>query len=143
MKDMNMPTWKLPAKEAAYKIKLLYKTNYNNPEYWLVYAKYAALVNKERHVYGAFQKAFFFKPDYVEGYIAKGTIYTYLAKIQTRQNPLQAVQLVMRMYMSVKRTRSVTIEEKWQRSLMKLHSKIQPWITIERLIFIIKLANWK
>ena len=80
MKDMNMPTWKLPAKEAAYKIKLLYKTNYNNPEYWLVYAKYAALVNKERHVYGAFQKAFFFKPDYVEGYIAKGTVYTYLAK---------------------------------------------------------------
>lgn len=80
MKDANNPAWKLKAKEAAYKIKLLYKTNYNNPEYWLVYAKYAALVNKERHVYGAFQKAFFFKPDYVEGYIAKGTIYTYLAK---------------------------------------------------------------
>jgi tetratricopeptide (TPR) repeat protein len=80
MKDMNMPTWKSPTKEAAYKIKLLYKKNYNNPEYWLVYAKYAALVNKERHVYGAFQKAFFFKPDYVEGNIAKGTAYTYLAK---------------------------------------------------------------
>lgn len=80
MKDMNMPAWKLPTKDAAYKIKLLYKTNYYNPEYWLVYAKYAALVNKERHVYGAFQKAFFFKPDYIEGYIAKGTVYTYLAK---------------------------------------------------------------
>lgn len=80
MKDAKNPAWKVKAKEAAYNIKVLYKANLNNPDYWMVYAKYAALVNRERHVYGAFKKAFFYKPDYTEGYIVKGDIYMYLAK---------------------------------------------------------------
>lgn len=80
MKDAKNPAWKVKAKEAAYNIKVLYRANLNNPDYWMVYAKYAALVNRERHVYGAFKKAFFFKPDYNEGHIVKGDIYTYLAK---------------------------------------------------------------
>ncbi|TLD41719.1 MAG: hypothetical protein JETT_2014 [Candidatus Jettenia ecosi] len=80
MKDAKNQAWKAKAKEAAYNIKVLYRTNFNSPDYWMVYAKYAALVNRERHVYGAFKKAFFFKPDYNEGHIVKGDIYTYLAK---------------------------------------------------------------
>ncbi|MEK6621527.1 MAG: hypothetical protein AABZ13_03500 [Planctomycetota bacterium] len=80
MKGMNMPAWATKAKEAGYKIKLLYKANYAEYNYWLVYAKYCALVNNERDVYGALKRMFYFKPNYVENYIAKGLLYTYLAK---------------------------------------------------------------
>ncbi|MDN3513043.1 MAG: hypothetical protein NG747_01430 [Candidatus Brocadia sp.] len=80
MKNMKNPMWKSKAKEAQRKVKILYKTHYMKPEYWLVYAKFAAIVNEERDVYGAFKKAFFYKPDYPEGYCVKGDIYSYLAK---------------------------------------------------------------
>lgn len=80
MKDMKAPAWKYKAKEAQQKVKILYRSHYLNPEYWLVYAKFAALINRERDVYGAFKKAFFYKPDYPEGYIVKGDLYGYLAK---------------------------------------------------------------
>jgi hypothetical protein len=80
MKGMKTPTWKTKAREAQQKVKILYRTNYMNPEYWLVYAKFAAIVNEERDVYGAFKKAFYYKPDYPEGYIVKGDLYSYLAK---------------------------------------------------------------
>ena len=80
MKDMKAPAWKSKAKEAQQKVKILYRSHYLNPEYWLVYAKFAALINRERDVYGAFKKAFFYKPDYPEGYIVKGDLYGYLAK---------------------------------------------------------------
>lgn len=80
MKGMKARAWKSKAKEAQQKVKILYRTHYMNPEYWLVYAKFAALVNKERDVYGAFKKAFFYKPDYPEGYLVKGDLYSYLAK---------------------------------------------------------------
>ena len=53
MKDINNPTLKLKAIEAQQKIKILYKINYNKPEYWLAYAKFAALVGKEDHLSGA------------------------------------------------------------------------------------------
>ena len=84
MKDKNDPAWKLRAIEAAQKVKILFKANFSNSEYWLVYAKYSALVNKERHVGGAFNKAFFYKPNYVKGYILKGDLYSYLAKVSDR-----------------------------------------------------------
>ena len=45
----------------------------------MVYAKYSALVNKERHVIGAFRKLFYYSPDNVEGYIAKGDTYVFIA----------------------------------------------------------------
>ncbi len=80
MKDMNMPAWASKAKEAGYKIKLLYKANYAEYDYWLVYAKYCALVNNGRDVYGALKRMFYFKPNYVENYIAKGSLYASLAK---------------------------------------------------------------
>ncbi|MBI5308633.1 MAG: hypothetical protein HZB37_09960, partial [Planctomycetes bacterium] len=80
MKDMNIPAWASKAKEAGHKIKLLYRTNYAEYNYWLVYAKYCALVNNERDVYGALKRMFYFKPNYMENYIAKGSLYTYLAK---------------------------------------------------------------
>lgn len=80
MKGMKTRAWKSKAKEAQQKVKILYRTNYTNPEYWLVYAKFVALVNQERDVYGAFKKAFFYKPDYPEGYRIKGDLYSYLAK---------------------------------------------------------------
>lgn len=92
MKDMNMPAWQSKAKEAGYKIKLLYRANYAEYNYWLVYAKYCALVNNERDVYGAVKRMFYFKPNYVENYIAKGSLYTYLAKntgaSETVSNPV-------------------------------------------------------
>lgn len=92
MKDMNMPAWSSKAKEAGYKIKLLYKTYYAEYNYWLVYAKYCALVNNERDVYGALKRMFYFKPNYVESYIAKGSLYTYLAKntdpVETISSPV-------------------------------------------------------
>lgn len=80
MKDANNPVWKTRAIDASQKVKMLYRTNFTNPEYWLVYAKFSALVNKERHVNGAFKKAFYFKPDFIKGYIVKGDLYYYLAK---------------------------------------------------------------
>ncbi len=80
MKDSKNPAWNRKAVEAQQKVKILYRTNYNKPEYWLVYAKFAALVNRENHVIGAFKKAFFFKPVYTGGYIVKGDLYNYLAK---------------------------------------------------------------
>lgn len=79
MRGMKIRAWKSKAKEAQQKVKILYRTNYTNPEYWLVYAKFAALVNAERDVYGAFKKAFFYKPGYPEGYRVKGDLYSYLA----------------------------------------------------------------
>lgn len=84
MKDINNPTWKLKAIEAQQKIKILYKINYNKPEYWLAYAKFAALVGREDHLSGAFKKAFFYKPNYIEGFILKGDLYSYLAKTTDR-----------------------------------------------------------
>ncbi len=79
LKDKNNPEWFAKAKEAGYKIKILYSKNYPNPDYWMVYAKYSALVNKERHVIGAFRKLFYYSPDNVEGYIAKGDTYVFMA----------------------------------------------------------------
>jgi len=80
MKDINNPTWKLKTIEAQQKIKILYRINYNKPEYWLAYAKFAALVGRESHLSGAFKKAFFYKPNYTEGYITKGDLYSYFAR---------------------------------------------------------------
>ncbi len=80
MKDMGNPTWKSKAREAQQKVKILYRANYSKPEYWLIYAKFAALVDEENHLNGAFKKAFFFKPNYAEGYIAKGDLYSYFAR---------------------------------------------------------------
>lgn len=79
LKDKNNPEWFAKAKKAGYKIKVLYSKNYPNPDYWMVYAKYSALVNKERHVIAAFRKLFYFSPDNVEGYIAKGDTYVFMA----------------------------------------------------------------
>jgi len=80
MRDMNNYDWKMKAVEAQRKVKILLRTNYTNPEYWLVYAKFAALVDEENHLTGAFKKAFFYKPNFIEGYILKGDLYSYFAK---------------------------------------------------------------
>lgn len=80
MRDMNNYDWKMKAVEAQRKVKILLRTNYTNPEYWLVYAKFAALVDEENHLTGAFKKAFFYKPIFIEGYILKGDLYSYFAK---------------------------------------------------------------
>ena len=80
MRDMNNYSWKMKAVEAQRKVKILYRANYSNPEYWLVYAKFAALVDKEDHLEGAFKKAFFYRPSYIEGYLLKGDLYSYFAK---------------------------------------------------------------
>lgn len=77
MKDAKNPDLNWKAVEAQQKFKIFYRTNYNKPEYWLAYAKFAALVGKESHLSGAFKKAFFYKPNYIEGFILKGDLYSF------------------------------------------------------------------
>ncbi len=81
LKESNDSTWIARAKEAKLKVKVLYMSNVNNPDYWLIYAKYSALEGKERHIDGGLKKAFYFRPGYIEAFIAKGDIYFHLAKI--------------------------------------------------------------
>ena len=97
MKDMNNPGWKLKAKEAGGKIKALYSVNTSNADYFLVYAKYSWIVEarREKHITGALEKAFHFKPNYVNNHIVKGDIYFGLAKSSSalEQQPADTTSL--------------------------------------------------
>jgi len=82
MKEMNNPGWTGKALEAKGKIKAIQAANARNADFFLVYAKYSwiAEARREKHITGALEKAFYFKPNYVNNYIVKGDIYSGLAK---------------------------------------------------------------
>ena len=84
-KEKGGDTWKSKAQEAAIKIKTLRYSNSANPDYLLVYAKYCALVDKERGVERSLEKAFYYKPNFGEGHIAKGESFFCLA-VNTNPN---------------------------------------------------------
>lgn len=75
MKSLDNPAWKRKAKSVARDIKLLARANYNNPDYWLAYAKYVRLTENERHFANALKKALYYKPDFVDAYILYGDFY--------------------------------------------------------------------
>lgn len=83
LREEDNPAWKAKAKEAQWKIKSISKlsSNRNDPEFWLLYAKFSGLVEKDRHFKGGLKKFFYFKPEHVDGYILKGDIYFFEAKI--------------------------------------------------------------
>lgn len=82
LKNSNNSEWKTKAKEAGSKIKMLYRTNLNNADYYLIWAKYSWIIEsrKESNVSKALEKAFYFKPNYSYAYIVKGDIYYGLAR---------------------------------------------------------------
>ncbi len=82
MKEANNPLWATKAKEAGSKIKSLYFINTRNADYYLVWAKYSWIIEARRqsNITKALEKAFYFKPNYLNAYILKGDIYFNLAK---------------------------------------------------------------
>lgn len=82
MKRADNSEWKVKAKEAKDKIKLLYPANAANADYYLIYAKYSCIVEtkRESNIFKALDKAFYFKPNYTYANIVKGDIYSGLAK---------------------------------------------------------------
>ncbi len=81
MKENKNPAWKTKAYAAKVKIKTMLMSNRSNPEFWLLYAKYSGLVEKDKHFQGGLKKALYYKPGYVDAYIVKGDIYFYQARI--------------------------------------------------------------
>jgi hypothetical protein len=67
----------LKAAEATPKIKELYYSNAENPDYWVVYAKYSCLIDtrRETHITKAIKKAFYYKPNNPEAFIAQADYY--------------------------------------------------------------------
>lgn len=82
MKEAKDSVWKQKAKEAWYKIKMLYRANLNNADYYLIWAKcsWIAESKKESNIYKALEKAFHYKPNYFYAHIIKGDIYSGLAQ---------------------------------------------------------------
>jgi tetratricopeptide (TPR) repeat protein len=89
MKETGNPDWKTKAKEAGYKIKILQPANASNADFYLVYAKYSWLVETKRdaHIHKALERAFHFKPGYVEAFILKGDIHSDLARTAPTEAP--------------------------------------------------------
>jgi hypothetical protein len=80
MKEANAPNWMKPAKEAQTQIKNLYLSNYTNADYWVLYVKFGALIDKEGEVSGGFKKLFYYKPGNTEALLLQGDIYSKLAE---------------------------------------------------------------
>jgi len=81
LKENRNSAWKARAKEAKLKVKTLYNSHATSADYWLLYARYSALEEKDHHIQAGLKKAFYFKPGYGEAFVAKGDIYLHLAKM--------------------------------------------------------------
>ncbi|RJQ51671.1 MAG: hypothetical protein C4526_09505 [Nitrospiraceae bacterium] len=80
MKESGDPNWKSTAREAQARIKNLYRSNYTNSDYWILYVKFGALIDRENEVAGGFKKIFYYKPGNADALILQGDIYAKLAK---------------------------------------------------------------
>jgi tetratricopeptide (TPR) repeat protein len=85
MKEANDPNWKKPAKEVQTHIKNLYLSNYTNADYWVLYVKFGALIDKEGEVSGGFKKLLYYKPGNTEALLLQGDIYSRLAQSAKEQ----------------------------------------------------------
>lgn len=80
MKESADRGWESAAKEAQTRIKNLYRGNYTNSDYWVLYVKFGALIDKEMEVAGGFKKIFYYKPGNVDALILQGDLYSGLAQ---------------------------------------------------------------
>jgi len=91
LKDANNPMWRIKAKEAKSRIELLKGFAAGNAYYFLVWSRYSWIVGarRDKHIYGALEKAFSYKPNYLEAFILKGDIYLDLARNAARADQPQ------------------------------------------------------
>jgi tetratricopeptide (TPR) repeat protein len=89
LKEAGSAEWKTMIKEAGSKIKAMRSANAGNPDYYLVYAKYSWIAEAKRdaHIHKALEKAFYYKPGYVDAFILKGDINADLARTAQTEMP--------------------------------------------------------
>ncbi len=75
------PSWKMDAKYVQQQIKLAYSNSYNNPDYWLIYAKFCGLIEREDCVRKAFRKAHALSASSSKTSIIKGDTFFFLSKV--------------------------------------------------------------
>jgi tetratricopeptide (TPR) repeat protein len=90
MKEKKNSAWEIKAREAGRSIKLMRAANAGNGDYWVIYVKYATLVEtkNEGHITKALQKAFYYKPKNPEAYIAQADYYFDCAR-ELQTDPAQ------------------------------------------------------
>ena len=82
MKESKNGAWQAKAKQVGHRIKLMLNSNSANGDFWVVYAKYSAIIeaNRETHITKALKKAFYFKPNNPEAYIVQADYNFYKAR---------------------------------------------------------------
>ena len=80
-KERKSGAWKRKGKEAAVMIKKLYQKHMNDPEFYLVSARYYTLIEREWDVDLVVKKALYYRADYSEANIVKGDAYFWLTRI--------------------------------------------------------------
>lgn len=77
LKETQNPDWRSNLKDLGHRLKALYAKNTKNPDYYLIHAKYAWIVEAKRvsHISKAIEKALYYNPGYPEAYILQGDVY--------------------------------------------------------------------
>ncbi len=86
MKEAGNKNWKAVAIEGKTKIKDIYRDNLTNADYWILYSKLSAIVDRERNLSGGIKKALYYRPGDVKTLIIKGDLFFRLAKTTSRNH---------------------------------------------------------
>jgi len=82
LKESGDRRWKAKYKEAAVKLKFIYKRHPTSAEVYLYYAKAYFIADKMRKVNKSFAKAIYYDPNYLDAYVLQGDMnYSYGVKI--------------------------------------------------------------
>ena len=80
MKEAGNQNWKTVAIEGKTKLKDIYRDNLTNADYWILYSKLSAIVDRERNLSGGIKKALYYRPGDVKTLIIQGDLLFRLAK---------------------------------------------------------------